>query len=277
MISENSLSVRFWGVRGSIACPGPDTLRYGGNTPCVEVRCGDDILIFDGGTGLRALGNALIKRGSVDVDIFFTHCHIDHVSGLPFFAPFFAGGHRVRLWAGNLLPKYTIEEVVRKMMSAPLFPIEVETFKAEIEYSDFHAGETLFPHQRVTLRTLPLDHPDGATGYRIEFAGRAIAYVTDTEVRSREIERNIVTLAQSADLMIYDCTYTDEEIVSRAGWGHSTWREGMRLADAAGARRFCLFHHDPSHDDAFMDRIAAAAVAARRDTVVAKEGLIVSL
>lgn len=277
MISANSLSVRFWGVRGSIACPGPDTLRYGGNTPCVEVRCGDDILIFDGGTGLRALGNALIKQGSVDVDIFFTHCHIDHVSGLPFFAPFFAGGHRIRLWAGNLLPKYTIEEVVRKMMSAPLFPIEVETFKAEIEYRDFHAGETLSPHQGVTLRTLPLDHPDGATGYRIEFGGRAIAYVTDTEIRSREIERNIVTLAQSADLMIYDCTYTDEEILSRAGWGHSTWREGMRLADAAGARRFCLFHHDPSHDDAFMDRIAAAAIAARRDTVVATEGLVVSL
>src|SRR3954449_7824490 len=127
MSSHDALSVRFWGVRGSIDCPGPRTARYGGNTPGLEIRCGEQILVFDGGTGIRALGNSLIAAGdAIDTDIFLTHCHLDHVSGLPFFAPFFVAGHRVRLWAGNLLPTYDVEEVVRKMMSPPLFPVEVE-------------------------------------------------------------------------------------------------------------------------------------------------------
>jgi phosphoribosyl 1,2-cyclic phosphodiesterase len=278
MSSEETMSVRFWGVRGSIACPGPRTVRYGGNTPCLEIRCGDQILIFDGGTGIRALGNSLMEKGGdVDTDIFLTHCHLDHVSGLPFFAPFFAAGHRVRLWAGSLLPTYDVEEVVRKMMSPPLFPVEVEIFRADIEFRDFRAGDVLKPRPGVTVVTAPLDHPDGSTGYRIEYGGKAIAYLTDTEVRPGGCEAQILELARNADLMIYDCTYTEQEIASRTGWGHSTWRRGAALADAAGAKTFCLFHHDPEHDDAFMDAVAAEAGKARPGTIVAQEGLLVSL
>ena len=132
------MRVRFWGVRGSIACPGPETIRYGGNTPCIEVRCGERVIIFDGGTGLRALGNALVKDPTVrEYDIFLTHCHLDHVIGLPFFAPFFAEGYRIRIWAGNLLPADNIEQVMRRLMSSPLFPVEVEIFKSAIEFHDF--------------------------------------------------------------------------------------------------------------------------------------------
>jgi phosphoribosyl 1,2-cyclic phosphodiesterase len=273
-----AISVRFWGVRGSIACPGPDTVRYGGNTPCVEVRCGDQVVIFDGGTGLRALGNALVKApGRLDADIFFSHCHHDHVGGLPFFAPFYVAGNRFRLWAGNLLPDTNVSEVIHRLMSHPLFPIEVETFKAELEFRDFSAGDVLNPHPAITVRTAPLDHPDGATGYRLEYDGRAVAYLTDTEGRPGAPDPTLVALARGADLVIYDCTYTEEEIVAKAGWGHSTWQRGVRLADAAGAKTFCLFHHNPDHDDAFMARLGAQAAAARPGTIVATEGAVIAL
>jgi phosphoribosyl 1,2-cyclic phosphodiesterase len=278
MTANSSMTVRIWGARGSIACPGPSTIRYGGNTPCVEVRCDDHVLIFDGGTGIRPLGNMLLKdKFPHELDLFFTHVHIDHVSGLPFFAPFFSEHHHLHLWAGNLLPSHRLEDVVRKLISSPLFPIEVEVFKAHIEYHDFRSGEILTPRPGVTLRTEALDHPDGATGYRVDYAGRSIAYVTDTESRSAQIDQNIITLAHGVDLMIFDTTYTDEELPSRIGWGHSTWKQGIRLADAAGAKVLCLFHHDPEHDDDMMDRIGGEASAARPGTIVAREGMTLSI
>jgi phosphoribosyl 1,2-cyclic phosphodiesterase len=273
----SNFSIRFWGVRGSIACPGPETLRYGGNTPCVEVRCGEHLLIFDGGTGARPLGNALQRAGKpVDADIFLSHCHIDHVSGLPFFAPFYGKENRFRLWAGNLLPANNIKGVMQMLMGHPIFPIGIDAFHAEIEYRDFRAGDVLTPCAGVTLHTAPLDHPDGATGYRIEFGGRTVAYLTDNEQRGA-FDPRIVSLARGADLMIYDSTFTEEQIATKHGWGHSTWLEGAKLADEAGAKTFCLFHHDPDHDDAAMDRIAAEARAKRAGTIVAREGDVIEL
>lgn len=278
MASQSAISVRFWGVRGSIACPGATTLRYGGNTSCVEVRCGDRLIIFDGGTGMRELGSVLLKdKGFVDADIFFSHTHLDHIDGLPFFAPFFAEDHRLRLWAGHLLPTFNIEQVIRKVMSAPLFPIEVEMFRANIEFRDFRAGDLLMPYDDVMLHTIPLDHPDGSTGYRLEFAGRSLVYLTDTELRAADYEYQLAMFARGADLVIFDCTYTDAEIAAHAGWGHSTWRQGLRVAEAAGAKSFCLFHHDPSHNDAFMDAVGAEAAAARPNTVVAREGMVIEI
>ena len=142
------MRVRFWGVRGSIPCPGPTTIRYGGNTPCIEVRCGERILIFDAGTGLRSLGIELLKDNKIrDIDIFITHCHLDHVSGLPFFAPFFREDYRVRVWAGNLTPSNSIEHVMRKLMSSPWFPVPMDIFRAKMEFRDFKSGEVLRPHR----------------------------------------------------------------------------------------------------------------------------------
>jgi phosphoribosyl 1,2-cyclic phosphodiesterase len=278
MPTPGPLSVRFWGVRGSIPCPGPDTTRYGGNTPCVEIRCGANILIFDAGSGIRLLGDMLMRDKAVrDLDLFFTHCHIDHINGLPFFAPLFAEGYHLNLYAGNLLPLHRIEDVVRKLISSPFFPIEVEIFKAHIEYHDFRAGESLTPRPGVRMRTEPLDHPDGATGYRIDYGERSLAYITDTESRSPEIDRNIISLAKDVDLMIFDSTYTDSELKSHIGWGHASWSQGVRLAAEAKAKVLCLFHHDPSHDDAAMDGIAAEAAKARPGTIVAKEGMVIDL
>jgi len=269
----DDIAVRFWGVRGSIACPEPTTARYGGNTACVEVRCGDRLLIFDGGTGVRPLGKALIAGGAVtDADIFFSHCHIDHIVGFPFFAPCHVPTTQLRLWAGNLLPEYRIEDILRRMMADPLFPIGFADLKATIAFHDFRAGETLRPHPGVTLRTAPLNHPGRATGYRLEYANRSLAYITDTEHRPGLPDRNVLWLARGADLMIYDCNFTDEEFPRYVGWGHSTWQEGVRIAEAAGVKKLAMFHHDPDHDDAFLDRIGAEAATLRADTIVASEG-----
>jgi phosphoribosyl 1,2-cyclic phosphodiesterase len=276
-MSLPAMSVRFWGVRGSIPCPGPDTLRYGGNTSCVEVRCSDQVLIFDAGTGLRQLGAALMSEGKLaDTDIFLSHCHIDHLFGLPFFLPLHAEGYRIRIWAGNLKPKGGIEDAVRKMMSHPLFPVEIDIAKSNVEFRDFRAGETLEPRPGVTLRTAPLHHPGGASGYRLEFGGRAVAYITDTEM-ANGAEPAMLALAKDAELVIIDSTYSDAELPSHAGWGHSSWQQCVRLADAAGAKKLCLFHHDPDHDDDAMDAIAKVAAAARQGTIVAKEGMCIEL
>jgi len=273
-----SIRVRFWGVRGSIPCPGPDTVRYGGNTPCVEVRCGDRVLIFDAGTGIRALGHTLIDAGmAAETDIFFSHCHLDHVIGLPFFAPLFAQGNKVNLWAGHLESEAGVEETVRKVMSFPLFPIEVETFRAELKFHDFVAGDSLVPSPGIRVQTMPLSHPGGATGYRVEYAGHSVAYITDIELGNGPFDRGAVALANRAKLLIVDSTYTDKEMPDHIGWGHSSWQQVVRFANHANVGKLCLFHHDPDHDDGFLDAMGAAADEARPGTVVAREGLVVEL
>ncbi len=278
MSGTDDFSVTFWGVRGSIACPGPDYSRYGGNTSCLEVRCGGQLLIFDAGTGLRPLGQKLAKDcgpDGLDFDIFLTHTHIDHIAGVPFFGPLFDKRNRIRLHAGHLEPGLELHHVLCKFMSAPLFPVPPTIFAADCSFVDFDCGQTLTPRPGVTLKTAALNHPNGACGYRVEYDGRAICYVTDTEHREGELDATVLGLIEGADLVIYDSSYTDAEYPRYRGWGHSTWEEGVRLAEAAGAR-LAIFHHDPSHDDGFMDAVAEAAEAARPGTVVAREGMTLS-
>ena len=278
LTSASSMSVRFWGVRGSIACPGPGTLRYGGNTPCVEIRCGSYTLIFDAGTGIRQLGNSLMDTlNGTGFDIFLSHGHIDHVIGLPFFAPLFVEGQVVRVWGGSLQPAGGVEEAVRKLMSFPFFPLQIDALHAELEFHDFRAGDVINPRPGVTLRTAALNHPGGAIGYRIDYGGRSVAYVTDIELGNGPIDPKLLSLTKDVAVLILDTTYTDEELPSHIGWGHSSWQQGLRLANACGAGRLCLFHHDPEHDDAFMDKIRNAAEAARPGTIVASEGLQIEI
>lgn len=274
MSEAGDFYVRFWGVRGSIACPGNDTVHYGGNTSCLEVRCGEHLFIFDGGTGIRELGKFLAGQGPVDADVFFSHTHLDHIVGVPFFSSFFNPNNTFRLWAGHLLPRLTLEEVMRTMMTSPLFPVPPDIFSDGVSYHDFRAGDTLTPCRGVTLRTAPLNHPNGATGFRLEYAGRTLCYITDTEHYDGRLDENIVNLVAGADIAIYDCTYTDEEYPRFKGWGHSTWEEGVKICEAAGVTTLVIFHHDPSHDDEFMDRLSADAKARFANAVVAKEGLV---
>jgi len=277
--SDGGLLVRFWGVRGSIAAPGPSTARYGGNTSSLELRCGDRLLLLDAGTGIRYLGGKLVGSAPIDADILFTHTHFDHVCGLPFFKPFFQPENSFRLWAGHLGTDLTLQRVLREFMMAPLFPVPPEVFKARIEYRDFKAGEAV-PLARahgITVRTAALNHPDGATGYRIEYAGKSVCYITDTEHVPGAPDRNVLGLIEGADIVIYDCMYTDEEYArSYVGWGHSTWQEAVRLCKAARVKKLVVFHHDPDHDDDRMDAIGREVAAALPGAEVAREGMVLA-
>jgi phosphoribosyl 1,2-cyclic phosphodiesterase len=271
-------SVRFWGVRGSIPCPGPSTLRYGGNTPCIEVRCGKRLIILDAGTGLRELGMALLHDGGVrEADILLSHCHYDHVGGIPFFAPIYLPQYRFRVWAGNLNADTSLKSVMQSMMCEPFFPIGTDAFRAAVEFRNFRAGEPIAPGPDVTIHTIALDHPGGCTGYRIEYGGKSLVYLTDNEGRHEDRDRSLVAFTARADLVIYDTMYTEDEIDSKKGWGHSTWRDGLRLADAAQADTFCLFHYAPEHDDAAIDALLAQARAVRPGTIAAMENTVIHL
>ena len=272
------MKVQFWGVRGSIAVPGPGTIHYGGNTSCVAVHCGERLIVLDAGSGLRALGQALKQSSdAVDLDLLLTHCHVDHLIGLPFFAPAFSPASAIRIWAGHLSPRQRLEQVLGQLMIEPLLPITPSTFRADLTYRDFLAGDRLDLGGGVEVRTALLNHPGGATGYRIDFRGHSVCYLTDYEHPAIEPEPALVDLVRGADLVIYDAMYTNEEYASRVGWGHSTWEQGVRLLQAAGAKQLALFHHDPSRDDAAMDAVVAAAVRVHPGTFGAREAMVVDL
>ncbi|MDA0651648.1 MAG: MBL fold metallo-hydrolase [Proteobacteria bacterium] len=263
--------LRFWGVRGSIACSNPETRRYGGNTSCIEIRCGDRLLVFDGGTGLRPLGLSLPAADPLELDHFYSHTHWDHIVGVPFFCPAYRAGCKIHVRAGHLAGAGGIEAALRQAMTKPLFPVPLDVFHADIDFSDFSAGDTLDLGDGIVVRTAPLNHPDGATGYRVEYDGKSICYVTDTEHVPGHPDQNILGLIKDADLVIYDSTYTDDEIARYAGWGHSTWQEGVRLCQAAGAKRLAIFHHDPARDDDALDQIGVAAAKLFAGAFVARE------
>ncbi|MBC8239842.1 MAG: MBL fold metallo-hydrolase [Alphaproteobacteria bacterium] len=275
-MSENcDFLVRFWGVRGSISISDSNSVRYGGNTSCLEIRCGEQLLIFDAGSGFRYLGNELLKTaGTIDAQIFLSHTHYDHICGIPFFKPFFNPENKFRLSAGHLLPETNIHDVLCDLMMTPLFPVPLDIFQSKIEFQDFAVGDVLNVGADVIIRTAPLNHPNGATGYRIEFEGKSICYLTDTEHVPGELDQNILSLIHGADLVIYDSMFTEDEYKNCVGWGHSTWQAGADLCDAAEVSQFVIFHHDPDHDDAFMDQIAAAAEKRRPGTIVAQEGMV---
>lgn len=271
--------IRFWGVRGTVPCTSVATMRYGGNTACVEMRCGDERLIFDAGTGLRQLGREMMSNGCpIRSHLFFTHTHMDHVIGLPFFKPAYDQRNKFDFWCGHLSAQgRKLGEVLEQLMQPPFFPVPLDIMHACIGFHDFVPGETIEVGERVRVRTASLNHPGGSTAYRVDFAGRSACYVTDTEHVPGTPDGAILDLISGADLVIYDATYTDDEFARFRGWGHSTWQEGMRLCEAAGARRLVAFHHDPEHDDDVLDRIAADMSCRRAGSLVAREGLVIEL
>ena len=261
---DETVRVRFWGVRGSIPSPGPDTVRYGGNTSCVTVEApGGDLLILDAGSGLRLLGLALAAAGRLPLraHLLLTHTHWDHIQGFPFFIPAFIPGNEITAYgtAGSAADLHT---ALAGQMLHRYFPVSLEQLGATLRFCDIGPGTQTLGPARVTAAAL---HHSGPTlGYRIEAAGRVIAYVTDTEPLAGDVEAEpdpaALELARDADVLIHDCQYTDEEYPAKVGWGHSPTRYVVRVAQAARARRLILFHHDPTRDD---DRLEALVVSAR--------------
>jgi phosphoribosyl 1,2-cyclic phosphodiesterase len=272
-----SIDLRFWGARGGVAVPGADTLRYGGNTSCVELRCGEHVLILDAGTGLRSLGGALVAQGgAVDADLLLSHTHLDHIIGLAFFAPLFIPGTKLRIHGGHL-PEAGLQAALTASLSAPLMPDLLAVARAQIDIRSMEADVATQLRPGLAVTAAHLHHPGGSVGFRITWRGKVVAYVTDTEHTPGAPDPQVLRLAEAADILIYDANFTDAEFSARRGWGHSTWQEGVRLADAAGVGRLVLFHHDPARTDSEMDAIAHAAAEARPGTLAAAEGLTLAV
>lgn len=274
---EAVVAVKFWGVRGSIASDGEEIMVAGGNTACVEVRCGPHLLLFDAGTGLRKAGLALAGEGLKSFDLFLSHSHYDHVIGLPFFAPLFDPQARCAIWSGHTRGRTKTQEMVHALLNPLFFPAGPGMFRADVKYCDFIAGDAISPVPAIRMTTAPLDHPGGVTGYRMEFDGRAIAYLTDTGMSADTTRQDCLRLAEGADLVIYDCMYTESEASARASFGHSTWRQGVELCERAKAKRLALFHHAPDRDDDDLDGLETLARGHFSGAFAAREGMKLSL
>jgi len=272
-----TFGVKFWGVRGSIAVPSPQHVKYGGNTSCVQVFVGDHKFILDAGTGIRTLGAEFLREDRRHIDLLLTHTHWDHINGFPFFTPAYNPKWTVHIRAGHLFGIATIREVLSNQMDHPMFPVPLAAMRANLIMDDFRAGDSFDLYPGVHIRTTPLNHPNNATAYRIEYGGKAICYVTDTEHVPGQIDQRIVELIEGAEFMVYDSTYTEQEFPSRVGWGHSTWNEGVRLCRAAKAKKLVMFHHEPDHDDAFMEKLEAEARAEWSECLAARDGMTISV
>ncbi len=277
---QNQFLVKFWGVRGSIACPGPQTVRYGGNTSCIEMQIAGQRLVFDGGTGLRELGQQLMAELPIEAHMFFTHSHWDHIQGFPFFVPAFVPSNRFYIYGAIAPNGSTIEQRLNDQMLHPNFPVPLQIMGAELKFCDLEIGEKVQLGD-VLIENALLNHPGEAIGYRVSWNGHSVAYISDTEHFPDRLDENVLWLAREADLVIYDATYTDEEYhnpkTSKVGWGHSTWQEAVKVAKAAKAKRLIIFHHDPLHSDDFMDEISEQTAAAFPNSTIAREGMTLDL
>jgi phosphoribosyl 1,2-cyclic phosphodiesterase len=264
-----TLRVRFWGTRGSIASPGPTTVRYGGNTPSVEVRTESGwLVILDAGTGIRGLGHHLMLQANgrpIEGDIFLTHAHWDHIQGLPFFPPIFQRGNHFTIWGSASMEK-SIDRVVRDQMNPVVFPVAFEELAASIDFRQISEGDRC-EGTGYEVTAFDVRHPGGALGYRFTEPGRpdaALVYVSDNELQPHERygepngwRSKLVEFARGATVLVHDTTYTTEEYENHRGWGHSTYRDGVELALEAGAQKLVLFHHEPRRTDEQLDRQVA--------------------
>jgi phosphoribosyl 1,2-cyclic phosphodiesterase len=270
------LQLRLWGVRGSIPTPAAQNLGYGGNTACVEIRLSNnDLFIFDAGTGIRELGLALHSQAGMPrhIHILFSHFHWDHIQGLPFFGPLYDSNCSITFYSTC----YTgpLRESLAAQMAGPYFPVNFEAASAKKNFVEL--GEAPLAVGDLTIRTFPMNHPQGAGGYRIESSGASVVYAPDREHGHEELDARLRECARDADILIHDAQYTPEEYQRFQGWGHSTWQEAVSVARESKAKQLVLFHHDPSHDDAAVSAIEENARACFANTIAAREGWTASL
>jgi phosphoribosyl 1,2-cyclic phosphodiesterase len=244
------------------------------------MRVGGDRLIFDGGTGIRVLGQSLLSQMPLEAHMFFTHSHWDHIQGFPFFVPAFAKGNRFNIYGAIAPNGSTMEQRLNDQMLHPNFPVPLQIMGADLKFNDIEVGQSVQIND-VLVENALLNHPGQAVGYRVSWRGHAAAYVTDTEHFPDHLDENVLFLADQADLLIYDATYTDEEYYSKqsskVGWGHSTWQEAVKIAKAANVKTLVIFHHDPLHSDDFLDQVGAEVAAAFPNSVMAREGLVIQI
>lgn len=260
-ILEDRIHMMFWGVRGTLPVPGPRCLRFGGNTPCVSLEFArGPLLIFDAGTGIKALSDHLwaARRTRIDAKIFLSHPHWDHIQALPFFRPLYVPGNQVEILGPSQAGK-GVEDFLKEQMDGVYFPVTAQEFGARVSYRNLR--EETLDLDGIRVRTMLLNHPGHCLGYRVEYGGRAICYITDNELypatsgfQDEGYLRKLEEFVAEADALIMDATYTDEEYPRYQHWGHSAVGEVVALADRAKAKTLYLFHHDPDQDDEAVER-----------------------
>ncbi|MCA9594369.1 MAG: MBL fold metallo-hydrolase [Myxococcales bacterium] len=274
-----AFSICFWGVRGSIASPGPDTAAVGGNTSSVEVRCGAQRVLLDAGTGIRRLGESLLAEGPVRATLLLSHHHWDHIQGLPFFVPLYVPSTELTV-IGPTPERVSVHDVLEHQMTSPVFPVRLDEVPCRLDTREVVPGAELLLDD-VRIRVAKGNHPGGSLAYRIDYDGKSVVYATDTEHYSC-VDPALERLAQGADVLIYDSQYTPAEYrgetgPSKVGWGHSTYEEGAALARAAGVRQLVLFHHDPKRTDAAVAELEAKAQSQFAGSVAAREGMVIDV
>jgi phosphoribosyl 1,2-cyclic phosphodiesterase len=294
------MKITFWGTRGSIPAPGSRTSLYGGNTACVEVRCGQDIMIFDAGTGIRELGLTLIQESlgePLTVHLFISHTHWDHIQGFPFFVPAYEGTTTLHVY-GSPGQGRSLEKLLTGQMDPDYFPVAFGDLESALEIHEYRGTD--FTVGDATISAMYLNHPGMCLGYRVQHQDRTLVYATDHEPyrstlphvgqRGEEgwefgqvLDEEIVRFAANADLYIGEAQYTDEEYRGRVGWGHSSLSATVGVALKAGAKSLAIYHHDPMHSDEVISEMlnkAKRLIAGQRSTLhcfAAAEGLVVEL
>ncbi|MBX5482400.1 MAG: MBL fold metallo-hydrolase [Myxococcaceae bacterium] len=270
------MEVRFWGVRGSVAVSGAHSARIGGNTSCLEVTSQGKRLILDAGTGLRALGDQMLREQNLEAALLWSHLHWDHVQGFPFFAPAYVPGARLTLYGPGPDGATALRDVLDRQMQPPSFPVPLGAMRSQMTFATARDGE---PFEWGPFRITPVDlpHPQGCLGYRIEADGRSFFYATDVEMSLDELSPRIARAMEGVDALCLDAQYTPDEYAgkvgpSRRGWGHSTAIEAAKIGAAVNARRLFLFHHDPAHNDETVERMAEEARAYCEVAEPAREG-----
>jgi phosphoribosyl 1,2-cyclic phosphodiesterase len=280
------MQIRVWGCRGSVAAPGADTVKYGGNTSCVEVTLASGhALVLDAGTGMRPLGVLMRNSPPEQVHILLTHLHLDHLQGLGFFRPLFIPGLDIHVW-GPTSPVQSLAERIAMYLSPPLFPVHLDDVPAHLTFHD--APEQAVTIGSATIRAAKVQHQGPTVGYRIEEGGRAFVYLPDHEPSMAGPLRGLATewmsghdIAAGADVLLHDAQYGDDEYPNHVGWGHSSLADAVEFADKSGVGRLVLFHHDPYHTDDELEALLAL-VRAQRPTMhervcLAYEGMTIAL
>ena len=269
------MKARIWGCRGSLSTPGATTVRYGGNTSCIEVHTSTGALVvLDAGTGIRSLGASLADDPPTELDLLLTHLHLDHIEGLGFFAPLFDAACTVRIW-GPRPAAGSLEAEIRTYLSPPFFPVPFDEFPARIEFIE--VSTDAWEIDDLHIATVPVCHPGSTVGYRLSQNGNSLAYIPDNEPALDR--RSGLAVAGDADILFHDAQFTDAEYTARVGWGHSAISDFVAYVAEAAPRRAVMFHHDPSHSDSQLEAMLADVRAAvdGQPVELAHEGLELEL
>jgi phosphoribosyl 1,2-cyclic phosphodiesterase len=269
------MEIRFWGVRGSVAVSGPQVAKVGGNTSCIEVTSRGERLILDAGTGLRALGDALARSGPQRATFFFSHLHWDHVQGFPFFGPAWNPASQLTLYGPGAGGDVALRDVLSKQMSPPNFPVPLSAMRGQLAFDAARPAARLEVGP-FTVTPFEVPHPQGCLGYRIEADGASFVYMTDVELKAEALT-TLGRYIEGADVLVLDSQYTPDEYLGRVGppkigWGHSTMIDAALLARDAKVKRLFMFHHDPAHNDDFVEAMEAEARNVFGPTELAREG-----